>query len=58
MNFQSESCVAVVYSIHFQPLVTKWFLEPGRLIFKWFLFFTRVYFLFSIRQLRALLAEV
>ena len=38
MNFHSESCRAISYSIHFQPLVAQWFLWPDRLIFKWFFF--------------------
>ena len=38
MNFQPKSCLAVAYSIQFQPLVAYRFLPPGLLIFKWFFF--------------------
>ena len=58
MNFKSESCLGVAYSVHIQPLVAQ-FLRPGRLIFKCFFFLLYMsassLCLFSIRQLKELL---
>ena len=57
-NAQSESCLAVTYSIHFQPLITSvtWSIN-FQMVFLFYISFSSVY-LFSIQQLRALIAEM